>query len=74
MGNCSTLFVGLDLHKETIAVAYVGEDRSLEPIYFGPIGTGAATSMRWCASCNPRPRSWSSSMRPVPAATACTVV
>ena len=39
MSESSTIFVGLDQHKESIAVAYVGEDRSLEPIYLGPIGT-----------------------------------
>jgi len=39
MGNSSTLFAGLDQHKDSIAVAYVGEDRVLEPIYLGPIGT-----------------------------------
>jgi hypothetical protein len=39
MSESSTIFVGLDQHKESIAVAYVGADRSLEPIYLGPIGT-----------------------------------
>ena len=39
MSESSTIFIGLDQHKESIAVAYVGEDRSLEPIYLGPIGT-----------------------------------
>jgi transposase len=42
MRNSSTLFVGLDQHKDTIAVAYVGEDRILEPIYLGPIGTSGS--------------------------------
>ena len=27
MGQDSTLFIGLDVHKETIAVAYVAEER-----------------------------------------------
>lgn len=31
MSESSTIFVGLDRHKESIAVAYVVEDRSLEP-------------------------------------------
>jgi hypothetical protein len=39
MSESSTIFVGRDQHKESIAVAYVGADRSLEPIYLGPIGT-----------------------------------
>jgi transposase len=29
----------LDVHKESIAVAYIGEDRRDEPTYFGAIGT-----------------------------------
>ena len=32
MKYSSTLFVGLDVHKETIAVAYVGEEREAEVV------------------------------------------
>jgi transposase len=39
MAHTSTLFVGLDVHKETIAVAYVGEERGAEVTSFGTIGT-----------------------------------
>jgi len=38
MSESSTIFVGLDQHKESITVSYVGADRSLEPICLGPIG------------------------------------
>jgi transposase len=38
MSESSTIFVGLDQHKESITVSYVGADRSLEPICIGPIG------------------------------------
>ena len=34
-----TLFVGLDVHKDTIAVAYAPEDRSAEVVSLGMIGT-----------------------------------
>jgi hypothetical protein len=30
MAQGSTLFIGLDVHKETIAGAYVGEEREAE--------------------------------------------
>jgi len=39
MAHASTLFVGLDVHKETIAVAYVGEERDAEVVSWGTIGT-----------------------------------
>jgi transposase len=39
MAPTSTLFIGLDVHKETIAVAYVGEEREAEVISLGTIGT-----------------------------------
>src|SRR6266511_4814936 len=39
MAHGSTLFVGLDVHKETIAVAYVSEDREAEVVSLGTIGT-----------------------------------
>ncbi|MGH6692687.1 MAG: hypothetical protein ACREF4_18620, partial [Gammaproteobacteria bacterium] len=35
----TTLFVGLDVHKDKIAVATCGAARSHEPVFVGPIGT-----------------------------------
>jgi len=39
MAHASTLFVGLDVHKETSAVAYLAEDRGAEVVSLGTIGT-----------------------------------
>ncbi|MGH8646833.1 MAG: IS110 family transposase [Gammaproteobacteria bacterium] len=39
MNHSNTLFVGLDVHKDSIAVAYAAEDRNSEVICLGTIGT-----------------------------------
>ena len=39
MRHSSLLFVGLDVHKDFISVAYVGEERDAEVVYRGRIGT-----------------------------------
>jgi transposase len=39
MAQASTLFIGLDVHKETIAVAYVAEEREAEVVFLGTSGT-----------------------------------
>lgn len=39
MRHSSTLYVGLDVHKESIAVAYAREERDAEVIFLGTIGT-----------------------------------
>ena len=38
MNQCSTLFVGLDVHKDSIAVAYAPEVSGSEVTFLGPIG------------------------------------
>ena len=37
--SSKTLYVGLDVHKESIAVAYAPEDRGAEVVSLGSIGT-----------------------------------
>src|SRR5437867_12329694 len=39
MKHPTTLFVGLDVHKDSISVAHVFEDRSAEVTFVGPLGT-----------------------------------
>src|SRR5262245_53928023 len=39
MSQSNTLFIGMDVHKETIAVAYVAQDHSAEVTSLGTIGT-----------------------------------
>jgi transposase len=39
MAHVSTLFIGLDVHKESIAVAYGAEEREAEVVFLGTIGT-----------------------------------
>ena len=39
MSHSTTVFVGLDVHREFISVAYALDDRNAEVIYLGPIGT-----------------------------------
>jgi len=40
MGHASTLYVGLDVHKDTIAVAYIDSSAGAEAVSLGTIGTG----------------------------------
>jgi transposase len=39
MSHFNTLYVGLDVHKESIAVAYAPEERGAEVVFLGTIGT-----------------------------------
>jgi len=39
MSQSTTLFIGMDVHKNSIAVAYVAQDHGAEVTYLGAIGT-----------------------------------
>jgi len=39
MAQSRTLVMGMDVHKDTIAVAYVAQDHGAEVTYLGTIGT-----------------------------------
>ena len=39
MSKPTTVFVGLDVHKDSISVAYAEEGVRGEPVFVGPIGT-----------------------------------
>ena len=39
MAQSSTLYIGMDVHKDSIAVAYVAQDHDAEVVSLGTIGT-----------------------------------
>jgi len=39
MSQSRTLFIGMDVHKDTIAVAYVAQEHAADVTYLGTIGT-----------------------------------
>ncbi len=39
MQQLTTVFVGLDVHKDSISVSYAAADRREPPQFVGPIGT-----------------------------------
>ena len=39
LGQSTSLFVGLDVHKDSIVVAHAEGDRSDPPVFVGEIGT-----------------------------------
>jgi len=67
MNYSNTLFVGLDVHKEAIAVAYVAEAPGAEVLSLGSIGTRQCDIDKLVRKL--KPASCSSSMRPAPAGT-----
>jgi hypothetical protein len=74
MGHSHTIDVGLDVHKESIAVAYVSEARGAEVVFLGTIGTRPCDSIPWSANSSLRPRIFSLSMRPVPVGIGATAI
>ena len=44
MKHSNTLYVGLDVHKESIAVAYVSDAKDAEELYLGSIVPASPTS------------------------------
>jgi len=39
MSQSTTLYIGMDVHKDAIAVAYVAQEHGAEVMYLGTIGT-----------------------------------
>ena len=63
MTQSSTLYVGMDVHKDSIAVAYVAKEHHTEVISLGNIGTDSVTSINSSVGCNPKARTSSLSMK-----------
>ena len=66
------LYVGLDVHKESIAVAYAPDDRGAEVVALGAIGTRQSDLDKLIRKLQSRERRrWCSSTRRGRAATGC---
>jgi hypothetical protein len=69
--SSKTLYVGLDVHKDAIAVAYAPEDRGAEVVSLGTIGTRQSDIDKLIRKPNRRAPRLSSSTRRGPAGTGC---
>ena len=74
MRDGSTIYVGLDVHKDSIAVAYAISGGPSEPVHIGAIGTRQCDIDGLVRKMQSRAHSWCSSMRQVPAATGSTAI
>jgi hypothetical protein len=59
MRHSHTLYVGLEVPKESIAVASAPAEKGTEVVFLGTIGTRPCDIDALSASSNPRPRSCS---------------
>ena len=59
MSQSRTLFIGMDVHKDTIAVAYVAQDHGAEVPPSAPLGRGSVTSIHSSVRCHRRPNTFS---------------
>src|SRR5215813_12506482 len=67
--QASTLFIGMAVHKDTIAVAYVAQDHGAEVTFLGTIGrignaNGLFTPPRWPHPLQSRRRRPAGAVRP----------
>ena len=63
MAQSSTLFIGMDVHKDSIAVAYGAQEPHAEVISLGAIGTRQCDIDSSSGKCRPKAHSWSLSMK-----------
>ena len=62
-----TLYVGMDVHKESIAVAYVAQDHGAEVVSLGTFGTRQCDIDTLIRKLQSKANTWSLSMKPAPA-------
>ena len=74
MPQSSTLYVGLDVHKESIAVAYVAQDHDAEVVSLGTIGTRQADIDHLTRKLQSTARTSSLSMKPARAGTGSSAI
>jgi hypothetical protein len=73
MPHSTTLFVGLDVHKDSIAVASIAKEYDAEVTYLGAIGTRQCDLDTLIRQLQSKSQPLVFSMKPAPAATGATV-
>jgi hypothetical protein len=74
MAKSTALFVGLDVHKDSIAVAHAAGGRADPPVFVGEIGRAKPTSIDCFAACRGKARNCASSTRRARVGMACIAI
>ena len=74
MSQSTPLFVGLDVHKDSIAVAHAQGQSADPPVYVGAIGTRQADLDKLIRRLQAKTPTLVSPTKPGPAATACIAI